>query len=47
MERKRSKQRPRAEEAVLDDDRGRIAVDTGMVVFLLGLALLFVANAPS
>lgn len=47
MERMRSEEQPRARVAVRDDDRGRLVVDAGMLVFLIGLALLFVANAPS
>jgi hypothetical protein len=47
MERMRSEERPRAAQAVLDDARGRLSTETGMLVFLVGLALLFVANAPS
>jgi hypothetical protein len=43
----RSEERPGAQAAVLEDDRGRLAVDAGMLVFLVGLALLFVAGAPS
>jgi len=30
-----------------DDARRRLAVGAGMLIFLVGLALLFVANAPS
>ncbi|MCX6363100.1 MAG: hypothetical protein NTW58_02800 [Actinobacteria bacterium] len=47
MERMQSGERSRVREAARDDDRGRIAVDAAMLVFLIGLALLFVANAPS
>lgn len=47
MERTQSGDRPRAMDAGKHDDRGRIAVEAGMLVFLIGLALLFVANAPS
>jgi hypothetical protein len=47
MERMRSEERSSVEAAVLEDDRGRLAVDAGMLVFLVGLALLFVASAPS
>ena len=46
MERKQSEERPRVN-AAPDDDRGRLAVEAGMLVFLIGLALLFVTNAPS
>jgi hypothetical protein len=47
MEWKRSGERPRANAAAPDNERGRFAVEAGMLVFLVGLALLFVANAPS
>jgi hypothetical protein len=47
MERMRSADPPRAIEAVRDDIGRRLAAETGMLVFLIGLALLFVANAPS
>jgi len=47
MERKQSEERPRANAAAREDDRGRLAVEAGMLIFLIGLALLFVANAPS
>jgi hypothetical protein len=48
MDRTQSEERPRVIEAVQDeDDRGRFVVGAGMLVFLVGLALLFVANAPS
>ncbi len=47
MERMRSEERPRVVAATRDDAGGRLAVDAGMLVFLIGLALLFVANAPS
>jgi len=47
MERMRSGERPRAVEAVREDAGGRLAVSAGILVFLTGLALLFVANAPS
>ena len=47
MERMRGEERPRVAQAVLDDAGGRLAVDAGMLIFLVGLALLFVANAPS
>jgi len=47
MEWKRRGERPRANAAAPDDDRGRLAVEAGMLIFLIGLALLFVANAPS
>ena len=47
MERMQSWKRPRAIEAVREDAGGRLAVNAGMLVFLVGLALLFVANAPS
>jgi hypothetical protein len=48
MERMQSEERPRVIEAVHDeDDHGRIVVGAGMLIFLVGLALLFVANAPS
>ena len=30
-----------------DDARRRLAVGAGMLILLVGLALLFVANAPS
>jgi hypothetical protein len=43
----RSEERSGVEAAVLEDDRGRLAADAGMLVFLVGLALLFVASAPS
>jgi hypothetical protein len=47
MERMRSEERSRAVEAVQEEDGGRLAVSAGMLVFLMGLALLFVMNAPS
>ena len=47
MDRVGGEEQSRDEHAVLDDPRGRIAAETGMLVFLIGLALLFVANAPS
>ena len=47
MERMRSGERPRAKAAMYDDVSGRLAANAGMLVFLVGLALLFVANAPS
>jgi len=47
MERTLGGERPRAIDAGKHDDRGRIAVEAGMLIFLIGLALLFVANAPS
>ena len=47
MERMRRGERPRAVRAAYDDAGGRLAVSAGMLVFLVGLALLFVANAPS
>jgi hypothetical protein len=47
MERMRNRERPRAIETVREDAGGRLAVDAGMIVFLIGLALLFVANGPS
>ncbi len=47
MERMRSGGRPRTAQAADDDTSGRLAVGAGMLVFLVGLALLFVANAPS
>jgi hypothetical protein len=48
MKRIRSGGRPRTVEAVREDTGGRrLAVTVGMLVFLVGLALLFVANAPS
>jgi hypothetical protein len=47
MERKQSEERPRATDAAQHDVRRRLAVEAGMLVFLIGLALLFVANAPS
>jgi len=47
MERIRSGERSRAAEAVRDDAGGRVVVGAGMLVFLVGLALLFVLNAPS
>jgi hypothetical protein len=34
-------------DAVREHDGARIAVEAGMLVFLIGLALLFVAAAPS
>ena len=46
MERMRSEERPRAVRAT-DDTSGRLAASGGMLVFLVGLALLFVANAPA
>jgi len=47
MERMQSGERPRAIEAVREDAGGRLAVSAGILVFLTGLALLFVANALS
>ena len=47
MESKRSGERPHANAAAPGDERGRVFVEAGMLVFLIGLALLFVANAPS
>ena len=47
MERMRSGERPRAVTTVQEDDGARIAAETAMLVFLSGLALLFIANAPS
>ena len=47
MERTLGEERPRTMDAGKHDDRGRIAVEAGMLIFLIGLALLFVANAPS
>ena len=47
MERMRSGERTRVVEAVREDAGRRLAVSAGMLVFLVGLALLFVANAPS
>ena len=47
MEWKRSGERARADAAAPGDDRGRVVVEAGMLVFLVGLALLFVAYAPS
>ena len=47
MERMRNEKQPRALEAVREDAGGQLAVEAGMLVFLVGLALLFVANAPS
>ena len=47
MDRMRGQQRPEALEAAREDVRGLIAAETGVLVFLIGLALLFVANAPS
>ena len=47
MERIRSREEPRLIVAVREDAGERLAVEAGMLVFLVGLALLFVANAPS
>ena len=47
MDRIRHRERPRAAEAVREDARRRLVAGAGMLVFLIGLALLFVANAPS
>ncbi len=47
MEGMRSGERSRSIETLREDDRERLAVEAGMLVFLVGLALLFVANAPS
>jgi hypothetical protein len=47
MERIRSGERSHAAEAVRDDAAGRVVVGAGMLVFLVGLAMLFVLNAPS
>ena len=47
MERMRNGERSRAMDAMREDERRRIAVDAGMLIFLIGLALLFVANAPA
>jgi len=47
MEQMRSGERPRVVAATPDDSGGRLAVSAGMLVFLIGLAGLFVANAPS
>ena len=47
MERIRSREEPRVIVTVREDDGERLAVEAGMLVFLVGLALLFVANAPS
>ncbi len=42
-----SGERPRTMDAVREHDGARIVVEVGMLVFLVGLALLFVAAAPS
>ena len=47
MKRKRSGDRPRAVATVREHAGGRLVVDACMLIFLIGLALLFVANAPS
>ena len=47
MERTQNAERRRANAAALAGDRRRLAVDAGMLAFLVGLALLFVATAPS
>jgi hypothetical protein len=47
MEWKLRGERPRGNAAAPDDERGRVFAEAGMLVFLIGLALLFVANAPS
>ena len=47
MERMQNGELPRVVAAVREHDRGRVAADVGMLAFLVGLALLFVANAPS
>jgi len=47
MERMRNEKQPRALEALREDAGGRLAVNAGMLVFLVGLALLFVVSAPS
>ena len=47
MGRMRSDEQPRAVDATCDDATRQVAVTGGMLVFLVGLALLFVANAPS
>jgi hypothetical protein len=47
MERMRSEERPRAIPATCDDTSRRLAASAGMLVFLVGLAVLFVTNAPS
>jgi hypothetical protein len=40
MERMRSEERPRAAQAVLDDARGRLAAETGMLVFLADMHMI-------
>ena len=47
MERMRSEEQPRAVQATYDEAPRQLVVTGGMLVFLVGLALLFVANAPS
>jgi len=47
MKRLWSGERPRTVDAVREDAGGRLAITIGMLVFLVGLALLFIANAPS
>ena len=42
-----SGERTRTMDAVRGHDGARIAVEAGMLLFLIGLALLFVAAAPS
>ena len=46
MERMRSEDRSRAAQAVDDGIGGQLAARAGMLVFIIGLALLFVVNAP-
>jgi hypothetical protein len=47
METMRNGERPRAVQSLREDDDRRLVAETGMLVFLIGLALLFIANAPS
>ena len=47
MERMRSEERPRVAEATYEESDRPLAASAGMLVFLVGLALLFVTNAPA
>jgi hypothetical protein len=46
MESMQRGERPRAVEAAPEDAGRRLAVAAGMLVFLVGLALFFLATAP-
>jgi len=47
MERIRSGEESHVVEATQEDAGGRLAVSAGMLVFLFGLAILFVTSGPS